>query len=210
MSKNAIGAENQQATSDRYRRESSETTRQTPFTKSEILAYAHGAMHDGSLNKRNRVRIVQRYKLWLEIIRDLLRSIGIHSWIYREGKLRNLYALETVSKELNFKFDPLRLQAKPERIMYLRGFFDAEGGIPRNGKRFYIQLAQKDYAKMNAVKKILREIRIESGRIHNPSKRVDPNYWRIFIPVKHHRLFAKTIGSWHPVKSRIFSERMKI
>ena len=208
MSDNVSGAENQQATL--ILRESSETTRQTPFTKPEILAYVHGAMHDGSLNKRNRVRIVQRHKSWLEMIRDLLRSAGIHSWIYREGKIRNLYALETVSKELNFKFNPLRLQTKPERTMYLRGLFDAEGGIPRNGKRFYIQLAQKDYAKMNAVKKILREIGIESGRMHNPSKRVDPNYWRIFVPAKHHRLFAEMIGSWHPVKSKIFSERMMI
>jgi intein-encoded DNA endonuclease-like protein len=94
--------------------------------------------------------------------------------------------------------------------MYMRGFFDAEGGVPRNGKRFYIQLAQKDYAKMSAVKKILREIGIESGKIHNPSKRVDPDYWRIFVPVRHHRAFAERIGSWHPVKSKIFSERMKI
>jgi intein/homing endonuclease len=210
MSDNVASAENQQATLTRRSGESSETIRQAPFTKSEIIAYVHGAMHDGSLNKRNRVRIVQRHKSWLEMIRDLLCSAGIHSWIYREGKLRNLYALETVSKELNFKFNPLRLQTKPERIMYMRGFFDAEGGIPRNGKRFYIQLAQKDYTKMNAVKNILREIGIESGKIHNPSKRVDPNYWRIFIPAKYHRLFAKTIGSWHPVKSRIFSERMKI
>lgn len=211
MSENAVGADNQQATLRfQIRGESSETIRQTPFAKSEILAYVHGAMHDGSLNKRNRVRIVQRHESWLEMIRNLLCSVGIHSWIYREGKLRNLYALETVSKELDFKFNPLRLQTKPERIMYLRGFFDAEGGIPRNGKRFYIQLAQKNYAKMNAVKKILREIGIESGRMHNPSKRVDPNYWRIFIPANYHRLFAKTIGSWHPVKSRIFSERMKI
>ncbi len=210
MSKNVVGAENQQATSDRYRRESSETTRQTPFTRLEILAYVHGAMHDGSLNKRNRVRIVQRYESWLEMIRDLLRSADIHSWIYREGKLRNLYVLETVSRELNFKFNPLSLQTKTEQTMYLRGFFDAEGGIPRNGKRFYIQLAQKDYVKMDAVKRILREIGIESGRIHNPSKRVDRNYWRIFIPAQHHLLFAKIIGSWHPVKSKIFSERMKI
>jgi len=210
MSDNVIGAENQQATSDRYRRESSETIRQTPFTKSEILAYVHGAMHDGSLNKRNRARIAQRHESWLEMIRDILRSAGIHSWIYREGKLRNLYVLETVSKELNFKFNPLGLQTKTEQTMYLRGFFDAEGGIPRNGKRFYIQLAQKDYVKMDAVKKILREIGIESGRMHNPSKHIDPSYWRIFIPAKHHRLFAKTIGSWHPVKSKIFSERMKI
>jgi intein/homing endonuclease len=169
-------------------------------------------MHDGSLNKRKRVRIVQRNKIWLTTIRDILQSIGIRSWIYREGKKRNLYAyaLETVSKELDFNFNPLRLKTKQEQVMYLRGFFDAEGGVPRNGKRFYIQLAQKDYEKMLAVKTILKSIGIASGKIHNPSRRIDPNYWRIFVPVKHHRFFAETIGSWHPVKSKIFSERMKI
>ena len=208
MSENTSGADNQQATLKL--RGASETTCQTPFTRGEILAYVHGAMHDGSLNKRKRVRIVQRNITWLETIRNLLQTIGIRSWIYREGKMRNLYTLETVSKELDFKFDPLRLETKQEQVMYLRGFFDAEGGVPRNGKRFYIQLAQKDYRKMEAVKKMLGDIDIESGKIHNPSKRVDPNYWSIFIPARHHRFFAETIGSWHPVKSKIFNERMKI
>jgi intein-encoded DNA endonuclease-like protein len=206
VSDNVSGADNQQATLTL--RESSETTRQTPFTRGEILAYVHGAMHDGSLNKRKRVRIVQRNKTWLEIIRNLLQTIGIHSWIYREGKTRSLYALETVSKELDFKFDPLRLETKQEQVMYLRGFFDAEGGVPRNGKRFYIQFTQKDYGKMCAIKKTLGDIGIESGKVHNPSKRVDPNYWRIFIPTKHHRFFAEMVGSWHPIKSKIFKERM--
>jgi len=209
VSNNASGADNQQATPT-WVGESSETTRQTPFTRAEILAYVHGAMHDGSLNKRKRVRIVQRYKAWLEMIQNLLQTIGIRSWIYREGKRRNLYALETVSRELDFRFDPSKLQTNREQMMYLRGFFDAEGGVPRNGKRFYVQLAQKDYAKMHAVKNMLKNIGIGSGILHNPSKRVDPDYWRIFIPAKHHYSFAKNIGSWHPVKSKILSERMMI
>lgn len=210
MSDKAAGADNQQGRLRSSTGEPSETTRQTPFTKTEILAYVQGAMHDGSLNKRNRVRIVQRYKVWLEKIHNLLETIGIRSWMYHEGKTRNLYVLETVSRELNFEFDPSRLRKKREQIMYLRGFFDAEGGIPRNGKKFYIQLAQKDYEKMNAVKRILKKVGIESGKIHNPSKRIDPHYWRIFISIKHHQLFAEIINSWHPIKSKIFSERMKI
>jgi hypothetical protein len=119
MSNNAFGADNQQATRRCFahqrtivfrRRGSSETIRQTPFAKSEILAYVHGAMHDGSLNKQKRVRIAQRNRDWLEMICDLLRAVGIHSWIYREGKNRNLYILETVSKELSFNFNPLQLR----------------------------------------------------------------------------------------------------
>ncbi|MBM4388596.1 MAG: LAGLIDADG family homing endonuclease [Deltaproteobacteria bacterium] len=156
------------------------------------------------------MRIVQRHRKWLEMIQHLLAAIGIRSWIYREGRARNLYALETVSSELVFSFDPSRLRTERERIMYLRGFFDAEGGIPRNGKRFYIQLAQKDYGKMRKVKAILADLGIASGALHNPSVRVDPDYWRIFVPVAHHRAFAARVGSWHPVKSKIFRERMKI
>jgi len=213
MSHNALGAGNQQETKSRLtigRVGSSETIRQTPFTKGEILAYVHGAMHDGSLNKQKRIRISQQYRKWLEVIHNLLQMINIHSWIYREGRKRNLYILETVSPELSFKFNPSQLSTNKERIMYLRGFFDAEGGIPRNGKRFYIQLSQKDYSKIVGIREVLKDLGIESGKIHNPSKRVDPNYWRIFIPVRHQRLFARVVGSWHPIKSEIFRERMKI
>ncbi len=210
MSENAIGAGNQQATFDRYRRESSETIRQTPLTKSEILAYLHGALHDASLNKGKRIRFVQKYREWLELLQKLLEQIGYRSWIYREGKERNLYTLETLCKELHFDFNPLLLQSASEKIMYLRGFFDAEGGIPRKPGRFYIQLVQKDHRKIEVIKNLLGSLGIEGGKIHNPSQRVDPDYWRVFILQKHHALFAKIIGSWHPIKSHIFREWMKI
>ncbi|MBI2025125.1 MAG: LAGLIDADG family homing endonuclease [Candidatus Harrisonbacteria bacterium] len=209
MSKNAIGAENQQATPTRVG-ESSETTRQTPLKKLEILAYLHGAMHDASLNKRTRIRFVQKYPQWLEKLQILLKKIGYNSWIYKEGKNRNLYTLETTCKELDFSFDPMSLKTDKEKAMYLRGFFDAEGGIPRNNKIFYVQLVQKNQNKMTSVRNLLSDLGIATGKLHNPSRRVDPDYWRLFVSTKHHRLFAKTIGSWHPVKAKIFSERMKI
>ncbi len=218
MSDNAVSAENQQATlwftRGRFPREaegeSSETIRQTPFTKAEILAYLHGAMHDASLNKGKRIRFVQVYEERLKMLQKMLKQIGYNSWIYREGKHRNLYALETLCKELDFRFNPQRLQGEQERVMYLRGFFDAEGGVPRNQGRFYIQLVQKDFAKMASIKNLLVSLDIESGKIHNPSRKVDPDYWRIFIVTKHHRLFANKIGSWHPIKGKILAQRMKI
>lgn len=208
MSNKAIGAENQQATCES--REPSETICQTPFTKSEIVAYLNGALHDASLNKGKRFRFVQKYKEWLEKIQELLKEIGCRCWIYKEGKDRELYVAETLCKDLDFRFEAEKLRTNREKIMYLRGFFDAEGGIPRIIGRFYIQLTQKDYKKIAIIKKLLLDISIESGKIHNPSKKVDPNYWRIFILVKHHNLFATVINSWHPIKSKIFLERMKI
>ena len=65
-------------------------------------------------------------------MKDLLCLVGSNSWIYKEGKDRNLYVLETVCKDLDFSFNPKRLTTKGEIIAYIRGFFDAEGGIPHN------------------------------------------------------------------------------
>ena len=215
MSENALSAENQQGSSLVKKSNPSETTRRTPFksnvlSESEVYAYLHGAMHDGSLNKKKRIRFGQKYPKWLDTLKNLLESVGVNSWIYKEGKDRDYYILETVSKNLDFAFNPITLKTKGEKIAYIRGFFDAEGGIPRTCDEFYIQLVQKNLPKMETLKNILVELGIESGKIHNPSKRVDPNYWRFFVSRKSHKEFAKVIGSWHPIKAKIFSERMMI
>jgi hypothetical protein len=46
--------------------------------------------------------------------------------------------------------------------------------------RLYLQLTQKNRESLDALKDILESWHIECGRIHNPSHRVDPNYWRFF------------------------------
>ena len=99
--------------------------RDTPETKYSL--YLHGAMHDASLNKKRRVRFAQKYREWLETLQCLLKTAGSNSWIYKEGKDRNVYVLETVCADLHFDFDPLNLSTEQQKIAYLRGFFDAEG-----------------------------------------------------------------------------------
>ena len=210
MSDKAFGAENQQATLAFLPRESSETIRQTPFTKKKIIAYLNGALHDATLNKGKRIRFSQKNRQWLRNLQFLLRKIDCNSWIYKEGKTRNIYVLETLCKDLDFRFNPLKLETDEEKSSYIRGFFDAEGGIPHKKGRFYIQLVQKDLRKIKNLKNILYSLGIECGKIHNPSKRVDPDYWRLFILAKYHRRFAEIINSYHPVKNKIFCEWMKI
>jgi intein-encoded DNA endonuclease-like protein len=209
MSDNVIGAENQQGSPD-FMRDPSETTRRTPTTKREIIAYLNGAIHDASLNKGRRIRFTQKDKYWLLNLQYLLKQINCNSWIYKEGKNRNIYALETLCKDLDFKFNLNRLSSKNEKLFYVRGFFDAEGGVPHTKDRFYIQLVQKNLNKIKQLKSVLKNLEIESGKIHNPSKRVDPDYWRIFISTKHHERFAKIISSSHPTKLKILCNRMKI
>jgi hypothetical protein len=107
----------------------SETTRRAP-SEGEIKSYLQGALHDASLNKGKRYRFTQSNRGWLETLQTLLQSIGYRSWIYKEGKMRTVHTLETLATFLNFKFDPTGLELE-EKIAYVRGFFDAEGGIPR-------------------------------------------------------------------------------
>ena len=179
-------------------------------TRGEIIAYLHGAMHDASLNKKKRIRFCQKYPEWLKTIQKMLSKIGFNSWLYKEGKQRNVYVLETTCSKLSFYFDPLKIKNKDQMKAYIKGFFDAEGGIPRNKGKFYIQLVQKNKKKVEAIKQMLLTLGIATGQIHNPSKSVDPNYWRIFVSTKSHKRFASKIGSFHPIKSKIFKIRKMI
>ena len=73
MSENAVGAENQQATSIVIEG-ASETIRQAPFiTKKEIIAYLNGAIHDASLNKRKRIRFAQKHRLKASIFQERMK-----------------------------------------------------------------------------------------------------------------------------------------
>ncbi|MEX2436836.1 MAG: LAGLIDADG family homing endonuclease [Candidatus Paceibacterota bacterium] len=211
MGKNVSGADNQQGSPlvDKVNHDPSETTRSAPFRRKELIAYINGASHDASLNKGKRFRFAQKYIEWLRLLRDFLDVLGYKSWIYKEGKNRNVFILETLADFIDFDFNPSDL-SEEEKIMYIKGFFDAEGSVPIKKGRFYIQLSQKDYEKILLIKNLLNDLGIKSGKIHNPSRKVDPNYWRIYVLAKSHNKFAKLIGSFHPVKNNIFRNRMVI
>ena len=172
-------------------------------------SYLLGMLHDAT-ERKNTYRIATKNSNFAKIIRKGILKLDFKAWIYKEGKDRNLYILETVCKDLDFSFDPRNLSTEGEKIAYIRGFFDAEGGIPHNDGEFYIQLVQKNLGKMETIKEILIILGISCGKIHNPSIRVDPDYWRFFISRKSHKKFALMIGSWHPLKAEIFSRRMMI
>ena len=207
MSDNSFGAGNQQGSP----RDPSETTRRAP-TDGECKAYLQGALHDGTYNRLHKThRISQNNKLWLLKLQKLLQHLGYKSWLYREGRDRNVYALETAAKFLNMHFDPSLLKRTSEKLAYVRGYFDAEGGIPHSlHAPLYIQLCQKNRTELQAIQSILEAEQIACGKLHNPSKRVDPHYWRFFISRKSHNDFMKKVHSWHPRKQRILDQRMKI
>lgn len=215
MSNNVASAGNQQGSrllkNKKFRQiDPSETTRQAPFSEREIKAYFQGALHDATFSSNKRFRFSQKGKGWLKLLKSLLKKIGYNSWIYKEGKTRSVYVLETLASFLDFKINPLKFETIEEKVCYIKGFFDAEGGIPKNNKIFYIQLVQSNKRKLRQIKKILEKLEIKTGEIHNPSKRVDPFYWRMYVLSESHKKFVETIGSLHPIKIGILRKRMKI
>ncbi len=151
MSNKAPSAANQQGSPENFQAPS-ETTRRAPLSQEEIKAYFLGALHDGTFSSNKRFRIAQKGTEWLKELQMLLKQIGYTSWIYREGKNREVYVLETLAQFLDFHFNPLQLKTAEECKAYIRGFFDAEGGIPQDvTARFYIQLVQNDKQKLQRI-----------------------------------------------------------
>ena len=165
-------------------------------------AYLIGALHDGT-ERKTTYRIVANDLDFILFLQRGIESLGRNAWIYQEGKNRNLFVVE-FSKTLLINF---KLQTKSDIIYYLRGYFDTDGGISRNPKvRYYIYFAQKNLDDLKQAKEYLEDLGIETGSIHNPSAKIDPNYWRFFIRVKSYSKFAKVIGSWHPIKSKYLKD----
>jgi len=164
-------------------------------------AYLLGALHDATISTLHRtVRFGQSDVGWLTGIATLCHTIGQRSWIYREGKARNLWILETSARWLASETS---LTSNEERLAYARGYFDTEGGVPHNpAARFYIQLVQKNAADIGKLKGILEELAIACGKLHNPSAGVDDQLWRFYVATGSHRAFVERVSSWHPQKRR--------
>jgi hypothetical protein len=172
-------------------------------TKDELLAYLVGASRDAYFSRKHRTtRFAQKDRRRLEVIGLALDRLGYRSWIYREGR-RDLHVLES-----SWTSDVLVFRGKRDVTGYIRGYFDAEGGIPHDGSaRFYIQLVQRDRRDLDEVRLFCTSLGIACGRMHNPSIKVDPHYWRFYVLSRSHRAFAHIVGSWHPRKRSLFENR---
>jgi intein-encoded DNA endonuclease-like protein len=86
------------------------------------------------------------------VLKLILRNLGSNSWVYREGR-RRVWVLETTYQ--NRVSSPL--PSAIEEAEFVRGYFDAEGGVPRRlNDRFYIQLVQKNRLDLNRVRDSIR------------------------------------------------------
>lgn len=166
--------------------------------------YLLGVLHD-STQRKTTYRVASKSFKFCQYLVKVIEKLGAKAWIYREGKNRDLWIVE-FSKSL---LKGVEIKSKQDKINYVRGYFDTEGGISRSSKvRYYLYFCQKNLADLMQVKNYLEELGLFCGVIHNPSRKVDPNYWRFFIRTKSYLDFAKIIGSNHPEKVSYL--RMKI
>jgi len=161
-------------------------------------SYLLGAMHDGTRRPRT-LRISQREEAYILILRDMIQRLGGRAWTYREGASRNLYVVEFSRSFL----EGHSIRNRQDRIDYVRGYFDADGSVGYLKARSepYVYFCQKSKRDLIEVQRYLTALGILSGHIHNPSWRVDPNYWRFYVRRKAIPRFARLVGSWHPRKS---------
>lgn len=171
-------------------------TRAPHITKSYLL----GMLHDGTKRKTT-YRIAQKGSAFSKMLVLGIKRLGGRAWGYQEGKRRDVYITEFSQTLLH----NVKIETDQEKLDYVRGYFDAEGGIAKSSNvRFYIYFAQKNFADLNKIKTILEEFNIHTGVIHNPSRKIDPQYWRFFVKANSYESFIKTIGSSHPDKYKYF------
>ena len=160
--------------------------------------YLLGVLHD-STERKITYRITSKEKLSVQFLADMIHKMGHNAWICREGKTRDMYVVEFSKKVVK----DARISSKRNKIDYIRGYFDAEGSVPKSKDvRFYIYFSQKDKKDLEELKSYIKDLGIICGKTHNPSKKEDPAYWRFYISCKSYYSFIEKIGSWHPVKSQ--------
>ena len=168
-----------------------------PSKLDRCRSYLWGALHDGTTRVRT-IRICQKERAYVTFVQRLIRDAGGCAWTYREGAGRNLYIVG-----FSRSFLGASRPTHPASIVdYVRGYFDAEGGTPRRRSVApYLYFAQKNRKDLAQLRSMLTSLGIRCGRIHQPSWRSDPRYWRFYVSRGSHRRFGELIGSWHPRKA---------
>ena len=172
--------------------------RRRDYTRASQISkhYLLGLLHDAT-ERKTTYRIATKSKDFSDFLVKGIKNLGMSAWNYKEGKNRDLWITE-FSKSL---LKNVKIVSKINKIDYVRGYFDAEGGISKHSSvRFYIYFCQKDKSDLLEVKEYLEEIGVITGAMHNPSYKVDPNYWRFYVRAKSYSKFAKIISSNHPEK----------
>ena len=164
-------------------------------TQDESLAYLSGAIFDGSLIKRTTkrydIQFYQKNKAWLNnSVLTRLKKFGINTKI--RGPYKGCFYLKFGNKELYKKLEtnnPLNNGSKKEIILFIRGFWDAEGSCPHvekylSGKRKrkkipsqigFHQNGEENVDLLQKIRRFLQQEGIKCGKLSGPFYRNQSN-----------------------------------
>lgn len=185
----------------------------------EEIAYLLGALRDATIDVRKRknyeIKISQKNKEWLELIQEIFKKN-----FEKDGKIskykENTWILRINSKKITKEIikiseiiipqdkwnTPSIIKKSSVKIQkaYVRGFYDAEGGLPRNpqNKQKYISLSQKNKESLEFVRNFILKLGMNPTNITFCG-----NVWEFRITRKNDIVnFIEKIGSWHPEKRK--------
>ena len=139
----------------------------------EKLSYLLGALRDASTDirpgKNYEVKIAQKDVKWLIYLQKLFKELfGEGGNLSRHGDytilritkkaavLRIVEVSEIEVPQDTWDTPTLLLQAAEEaKVSYVRGFWDAEGGLPKTTRQTYISFDQKNRSALEFVRNIL-------------------------------------------------------
>ena len=168
----------------------------------KIIAYLFGALHDGYIytgKSKGKVAVfTQKNRGWLENIKQMILAHGKSAWIFKQ---RQIFVLETKLSPLFQDYD-FNSFTDEEKLEFVSGFFDAEGGIPMNprkSKLLYIQFVQKKPEILSKIMNYLEARGVSCGKLHMYDKGRS-NCWRFFVSSASLLRCAETLHSRHPSK----------
>lgn len=186
--------------------------------------YLAGAFRDGCLTVQYQIKIKQKCRAWLSdiIVPMLNEEFGLaltERAIYPQNDANERYYLAFKRKKVWLQLKELfEMPASKAGVWntptflktdnallqdYIRGFFDAEGGVPRTiaGSKLYVSFTQKNMEPLEFIRDKLESVfGIKCGGLRISDKK--SNVWQFRITKKESiARFADRISSWHPDKS---------
>lgn len=192
------------------------------------ICYLAGAFRDGCLSTQWQIKIKQKSKDYLltkiipilnqEFSLNLTKSV-VHLQADANKRFYIAFKRKTVWKTVRKRFKiPLdsRLWETPPFVkkldkallrFYVRGFFDAEGGVPRNpmSSKLYISFTQRNRESLKFLNtKLHSQWNIVSGKLRVSDSK--SRCWRLTITgLDSIKRFITEVGTDHPYKARSFA-----
>ena len=206
----------------------------------EELAYMLGALRDGCFirNETNhiyRIRIYQKNREWIVFLSSIIERLFKKKLTVVIDNRDNVWSLFVNSKKIFERLVEISNFPKkqrewntPEMIlystkqiqrMYIKGFFDSEGGVPHIEKGYIlpknirIHFTQMNKKCLEELKEMINDLNIKAGRVCGPyyKKGFEFPIYRLKIHgIKEVSKFADIIGSNHPEKMKRLSMISKL